>query len=398
MEASIALAAVGATLVFAFAAGQLFRRHRIPDIPLLLGLGGVLGPWTGIVDAGATATAMPFIAALALVMVLFDGALEVTPEALRSQGRFGLAMAFVAFTLTTLVCGAIGYWLAGLSLSVSLLLGMCFGGAGIVIILPMAKRLDVSSEGRTVVLMEAVVSDILVILAVTSTVTVLLAGVLDAGIAVSLVRALGVAGALGVVSGWLWGRFITRASIENTYGVTLAVLLLVYAATETLEGSGPLAVLVFGLLVSRAMRQAKTTVRGRKTLDTQLIDFHQEAMFFVRAFLFVGIGVMARWDLLVQPVFLAIGIVLTFGVAISRAGAVALTLRSDISGWDRTAVALLFPMGLVTAAAALLPQAAGVPGTEILDEYAAVVIVLTNLAAAVAVFVAVRMRPRPTPE
>lgn len=391
MVASIALAAVGLTLVFAFAAGQLFRLHRIPDIPLLLALGGVLGPLLGIVDVQATAQAMPFLAALALVMVLFDGALEVTPRALRSHGRAGLAMAGAAFVLTTAVCGATGWW-AGLPIHVALLLGMCFGGAGIVIIIPMARRLDVSPSGMAVLLMEAVISDILVIVVISSSATVLLAGALHAGVALTFVRTLAVAGIIGAATGWIWGRFITQGSMQNTYGVTLAILLLVYAATEALAGSGPLAVLLFGLLVGRAMRQAQTTVQTQHLLGVQLIDFHQEAMFFVRAFLFVGLGVITRWDLLAQPMFLGIGLLFTLGVAASRAGAVALTLRG-MTGWDRTAIALLFPRGLVTAAAALLPQAAGVPGTQVLDEYAAVVIVLTNIVAALAVFAAVRMRP-----
>ncbi len=369
------LLAAGATLVFAYAAGLLFRHKRVPDIPLLLGFGGVLAA-AGIADVALVAQAVPVLAALALAMVLFDSAVEVGPTGMREHGRAGFLMAIIAFTLTTILCAGIAMAMTDLSTSAAVLLGMCFGGAGIVIIIPMARRVGLGAAGMGVLLMEAVVSDVMVILLVSSAATLLVAG-LEASIAVAVALELGVA-LLGIPAGWAWGRILPKLSLENAYAVTLAALLSVYAGVEALHGSGPLAALLFGLLVARAM-QGDELER-----NAHLIDFHHEAMFFVRAFFFVGLGATMRWGLLADIRFVLVGLLLAAGIVVGR-GVASLSLQ--LPRRDRTIIAIMFPMGLVTAASSLLPQSMGVPGTVLLDEYAAVVIIITNLAAAVAVFV-----------
>jgi Kef-type K+ transport system membrane component KefB len=147
-----------------------------------------------------------------------------------------------------------------------------------------------------------------------------------------------------------------------------------------------LAVLLFGIVVGNARTGRSSQLRS-PVFGGNLIDFHHEVAILVRAFFFVCLGAATDWGLLGDERFLATGILLTLTVAASRAGMVLLLLRGHgLSQWDLAATALLFPMGLVTAAVSVVPDSVGVAGAENLHDYASVVIVLTNILATVLVF------------
>lgn len=410
MEPALVLALVGIMLAVAYVAAVVFRRVRIPDVLWLLILGGALGPWGGLVDVDWMMGVIPLLAALAVIVILFDGALEVTPRLLRDVGGRSVVLSAGVFTGTTLACGAVAHLLLDLPWTSALLLGMAFGGAGIAIIVPLAKRMDLGSGARTVILLEAVNSDILVILGVFVGATAVAAGTLG-GVAKTVLLALGVGAAAGLATGWLWSRWL-RVARENAYVMTFASLILLYAGVEAAHGSGPLAVLLFGIVVGNAKHprvaelagqntrflvgQDAGPVAGQHVMGSHLVAFHNEIAFFIRAFFFVAVGAVTDWGLLTDPVFLLAGGLLTLTVAAVRGlMAQAVLWTSTLSAWDRMVTGLLFPLGLVTAAVSVVPHQLGIPGTRSFPGIAAVVIVLTNVLATVALFVAARMHGHP---
>ncbi|HEX5776098.1 MAG TPA: cation:proton antiporter, partial [Caulobacteraceae bacterium] len=365
--------------------------------------GAVLGPMLGLLDTQALTEALPLLAALAVITILFDGALEVTPGHLRSFGLPAIGLSFTVLAVTTVACGAVAHYVAGLPWDLALLLGLCFGGAGIAIIVPLARRMSVSSGALTVILLEAVTSDIFVIVGMFVACTVVASGAFGPALGLELVLSILIAVLLGPAIGWVWTHFLKRwGTAANAYTATLSILLLVYALTETLGGSGPLAVLLFGILVGNARgRDLKGPLRSR-LFGEQLIEFHHEIVFFVRAAFFVSMGAVTRWELLAEPAFLVTGLLLAAVIGVCRMLGVGLVLghNQGLGGWDKVATGLLFPMGLVTAAVSIVPRSFGIAGSEVIADYAAVVIVLTNLLGTIAVFVASALRPsspRPGP-
>ena len=403
VEAAQVLLAIGSALVVAYLASSLFRRTQVPDILFLLATGAILGPWLGLLDVDGLRNALPLLSALAVITILFDGALEVTPDHLRKFGGPALTLSVTILAVTTLACGLAAHLVAGLPWDVSFLLGLCFGGAGIAIIIPLARRMDVSANAMAVILLEAVTSDIFVIVGMYLACTVLASGALDAALAFDMASGVALALVIGPVAGWLWSRFLARwGEASNSYTATLAMLLLVYAGCESIHASGPLAVLLFGVVIGNAKSADVQGMKGamrRPVFGTDLIAFHHEIVFFVRAAFFVALGAVARWDLLAQPAFLETGLLLGGIVAVSRALGVTLVLsRNDGLGrWDKVTAAVLFPMGLVTAAVSIVPRSFGLEGADIIADYAAVVIVITNVLATVAVFVAARVRGHRAP-
>lgn len=399
--AVIALLAMGIALVVAFLASALFRRTHIPDILFLLGTGALLGPVLHVATPGAFHLALPILSALAIITILFDGALEVTPAHLRSFGVPAIGLSVTVATTTTVLCSIVAHQFAGLSWGPAALLGLCFGGAGIAIIVPLAQRMRVSHDAMAVILLEAVTSDIFVIVGMGIACTAVAAGGVNPALGSRFLVVLGGAALVGPAAGWLWSRFLGRwGHATNAYVATLAVLVLVYAASEVLGGSGALAVLLFGIVVGNAggSRPLGSGLRNR-VFGRELVAFHHEVVFFVRAAFFVCVGAVTQWDLLAKPDFLVTGLLLALSVGACRALGVAVVLgRSGLSAWDRVAAALLFPMGLATAAVSVIPRVFAIPGADRIVDFAAVVIVLTNVLGTLAVFLGVQFRPAAPPK
>lgn len=391
-----ALLAIGIAVGVAFVASALFRRTHIPDILFLLGTGALLGPVLHVADVDALRSALPVLGALAIITILFDGALEVTPAQMRAFGVPAVGLSLVVLATTTVLCAVVAHQVAGMAWTAALLLGLCFGGAGIAIIVPLARRMGVSHDANAVILLEAVTSDIFVIVAMFIACTIVAVGTVDAALAVELLLIIAWALATGPAAGWLWARFLGRwGHTTNAYMATLAVLVLVYALTEVIGGSGALAVLLFGIVVGNSKGRPVGSGLRNQVFARELVAFHHEVVFFVRAAFFTGLGAVTRWELLQGRAFLVTGLLLALAVGVCRSIGVGVALgRSGLSRWDRVATAMLFPMGLATAAVSVVPRAFGIPGGDLIADYAAVVIVLTNVLGTLAVFGASALRGR----
>lgn len=405
------LVAVGVIVAAAFFATLAFRAFKIPDIIFLIGLGVLLGPTLHFVDVGLFKAIAPFIGTVALIVILFEGGLKIRRRDIATGVASGALLALVVFVATALLCALVGILVAGLEPALGLLLGMSLGGAGVVIVIPLIRQLGVSTQAQTIVSIEAAVSDVLVILGVVGLSTALaFQQTAPTDFAVRLVQNFSIGLSAGAAAGWAWVlglRAFKQRSYE--YVLTVGILFLLYVATETVGGSGPLAVLSFGLVlgnsrkVKRLGEEAPTrSTRPKRTWEwapvftEELESLHNEVIFFLRAFFFVTLGVVIDLGAFGSPRFLWGGLLLAVGVVAGRYwSATLLFSRSRLEPWDRRAVSLMFPLGLAAAVVSLQPsQRFGIPGTEQFGSYAAVTIVLTNLAAALLVFFTARHASR----
>ncbi len=77
MSSAVILGLVGGLLVVAFLANRVFGLTRIPDVLVLMMLGVLLGPGLGLVQAGTLAKTTNLLGTLAIILVLFEGGLEL---------------------------------------------------------------------------------------------------------------------------------------------------------------------------------------------------------------------------------------------------------------------------------------------------------------------------------
>lgn len=337
---------IGGLLLLAFAANRLFRITRIPDLVVLLVAGLVLGPVLKWVNPDQFRTFTQLLGSLALILILFEGGMELNLREGIRHFPGGVLLAFLGYGLAFGAVAATAHWSLLLPWRSSFLLGGVFGCTSSTVIMPVLQQLKVRDAVRVTLLLESALGDVIGVLVVSSLMSTEGGGAKlfvsgfarDAGIAV----AAGVA--IGYVWWWLWPK-IAPQKFSNT--VSFGVVLGLYAATHALGGSGLLAVLAFGLMLGNLPRRGDLVLE-----EVQFLSFHSELSFLVRSFFFVLLGIVVEFagKRYILPILAILGAML-----ISRFLAVQLSrvaLRG-ISREEREMIFLMMPRGLITAVLAV---------------------------------------------
>lgn len=388
--------------------GQVFfDRTRIPDVLLLLGLGLLLGPGLGILEPSVLRSFAPHFGTLALVIILFEGGLKLKARELFHQFAPSTVLTLLAFSTGTIALASLAHYVFDLEWVASFFFGAILSGApsGVVAI-PVINQMNVSESTRTVVSLEASLSDILAILSVVMALSLLSPGtsatVTDIPVrllSTFLISAL-FAGLVGL--GWLAALNAFRGH-SLSYMLTLAVLFLSYSLTEKAGGSGALAVLLTGAIVANASAFFKSLAANAQVLareagvpedsatyrglaldrwfapvEDSLLRFNTEMSFIVRTFFFVFLGAVAlppaNWTA-------ASALLLAFAASMA-ARALAVGLFTALFRSHRRslwAYLIMAPRGLAAAVLAYLPASQGLVGTESFPSDAFGFIVLSNI-------------------
>ena len=86
--AHVVLLAAGVTIFLGVAGESFFKRTGIPDIAFLMVLGVIIGPVLGIIQADVVLEIVPYFAALALIIIMFDGGLNLDIKHIMKTAHF----------------------------------------------------------------------------------------------------------------------------------------------------------------------------------------------------------------------------------------------------------------------------------------------------------------------
>lgn len=382
VDVVLAFLTVGGVIVTGFIAILVFEKTRIPDMLILIALGLLLGPIAlvvfglSLVPGEFLTLVTPYFAALALMFILFDGGLNIRIVQVARQLRTATAHTILAFILTVMLVAIVTMLILGYPWQVGMLLGAILGGTSGAVVIELVRRMRVSSGTRMILTLEAVITDVLCVITAIALIELLrfpqssVTSVL-ADLATAFVYALGTGGAVGIV--WLFA-LRRMEGLPFSFMVTIAVLFILFAATEFIGGSGAMAAFVFGLVLGNHDEIAKRIrmIQPFK-VDSRFKQFHSELTFVVRTFFFTFLGLVftfnfgGAWDVRTPiPVLnildntfwlLLIGIVVVFlsiaGVRILMATVTSSIQRSPDA--DRRAMWSVMGRGLATAVLASLP-------------------------------------------
>ena len=389
---------LGGLLVLAFVANRLFRHTRVPDVFVLMGTGVLLGPVFGLVDPSRFAQVTHAFGTLAMILILFQGGLELDVRETLRHFPGGLMLGLSAYAISVGMITLVGWWSMALPISSALLVGAVLGCTSSAIVLPIVQQMEMREPVKVTLLLESSLGDVLAVL----TVGVLLELAASGGSVFGrfgrgFLSEILVSAGLALVAGILWSRLLPFLSEQRFWHVlTFALVLLLYAASEAAYGSGLIAVLCFGLVLANLPGVApwllKTTVELEAPATEhhqQTLTFHSELAFLVRTFFFVLLGVVVNLAGLTGYVLPILGILGAlflarwFGVKASR------WAWRGFTSQEREVVLWILPRGLITAVLAI--EVVEIHGREFawLPALAFAIILSTN---AIVVVGAVRAR------
>lgn len=357
---TFALILGGIIIVIGFLSNYLLERKGLPDMLFLIVLGMLVGPATGLVDVTSVMSLAPYLAALALVFILFDGGMTMNIYRVFSESPRAAVLAMAGFASSATVTSLLMYFLVipNVSPLYSILFGTIVGGSSSIIVMSLASRIKLSQRGSTILSLESAINDILcIVLSLVIIEIIVLKGTVDLPtIAKSLASRFSIGAMLGIIIGVGWLSMLKRIiKASYSYMLTLGIALLAYALSEVLGGSGALCSLLFGIVLGNE-KEIYGILRMKKpssqVVDAGLKRFESEIAFLLRAFFFVYIGLIATSP---SPKTVIIGITLALTLLLIRFGAVHIaTIRSDLIN-ERSIMSVLLTRGLASAVLATLP-------------------------------------------
>lgn len=379
---------IGIIIVVGFLASAVFERTRISDALLLMLLGILVGPVMHLVDEKLFSSAAPFIGTIALIILLFDGGINLDFFRVVNELSNATIFTFATFFATVLAMGAFMAAAFNWPLVHGLLLGAAVGGSSSSIVIGIVSRLRVEESVKAILTLESAITDALSIIVAVSILDVVSHNAVDLSTSLNaLLGAFTIAALFGLVGAAAWVYVLRRLSEKPyAYMLSLAAIFLLYSAVEAVRGSGAIAVLVFGLGVGNARNVAE---RFSLPLDFNLgatfKAFQTEISFFVRTFFFVYLGTLFNVFLLPQAAAVIAGVALA-AIIIARYIGVELagSLEPPLSRHSLLLNAMM-PRGLATAVLASYPAAKGVQ-VPYFAETILLVIVATNLIATAGVY------------
>ncbi len=381
---------IGALVFLAHLLATAFQRTRIPDVLMLIGIGILLGPATGVVHSDDLGKVGEVLGEVALVVILFEGGTTLDLGVLGRSLTTTLRLALGTFVATVAVVATAGNLAFDLPLLPSLILGGTLAGIAPPIVIPLARSLKVTDKTNTVVVLESALAEVLAIVMVFSLLTAALAGAVSAprlvGSTLSAVLFAALLGVLGGV-GWLRALELVRR-LPNSMFVTFAFVFVVYGLTEMLGFSGGIAALAFGITLTNHERFGLDRLAHLKldklaTLTPPERAFFGEVVFLVKTFFFVFLGLSIGFG---DVRIFAVAAVVTVAVYLARMLVTRYALAADTPRRDASVLAMMIPKGLAAAVLAGLPIERGLPYGEILRDISYAVVLMSIIMTAVMVW------------
>ncbi|MDI1494844.1 MAG: Sodium/hydrogen exchanger [Cenarchaeum symbiont of Oopsacas minuta] len=366
-SAPVILLAAGIVIFMGVIGESFFKKTGIPDVAFLMILGVILGPLLGIIRPDAVALIVPYFAGVALIIIMFDGGLNLDLKRMAKTAHFAIILALVGFIISVAAVAIFAHFLLEWEWLDSILLGSIVGGSSSVIVFGLVKNIQITADARSMLSFESAITDILATIIAFILFEAILTGQFSIQtLSQTVGRAMAVGLILGLGVGIPWMYITTKlGKAKHSYMLTLGVLFMLFFMANTFGESGALTALVFGLMLGNRNRVSK--ILRFKIRAIELDDsMHNQLTFLVRSFFFVFVGLLASFGQIEYAIF---GIIVTVAVYMLRVAIVrgilnGRVLRDKFSLLDRNVTTAMIPRGLAAAVLATIPLTIGIPNAQ----------------------------------
>ncbi len=361
-SAEVLLLTAGVVILLGVAGEAFFKKTGVPDIIFLMIFGVLIGPVLGIIGPEAVIQIVPYFAALALIIIMFDGGLNLDIKHVIKTAHFSVVLAVLGFILSVAMIAAAAFYILAWPILDSILLGSIVGGSSSVIVFGLVRNIKIGDETKSMLSFESALTDILATIIAFVLFEAVLAGQFDLQtIQETFGRAVVVGLALGLGVGVPWMYITTKlGNVQHAYMLTLGILFVLFFFATSFGESGALTALVFGLMLGNKSHLARVLRFKLPKIETD-DPTHNQLTFLIRSFFFVFVGLMASFGQIEYVIF---GVLITVAVYFGRSIIVRITLTKRFSRLDKVVTTSMIPRGLAAAVLATYPVTLGLPNAE----------------------------------
>tara|TARA_Y100000588_G_scaffold3807_1_gene4937 strand:- start:80 stop:1333 length:1254 start_codon:yes stop_codon:yes gene_type:complete len=347
----------------------LFERTRVPDVLPLIGIGILVGPLLGILSPSDFGYVGPLLSAIALTLMLFEGGSHLTLETLKTSLKDSVVLALSTFILTVFISCSFAYFVMGNEIIPSLFIGAVLGSISPAVVVPIVRMLNFSENSKSTLVVESAITDVLSIILALGILKTFQSGhnSIMEFIGIKLIASMAMSLLLGFGGAIIWSTILEKIrKFPNTIFTSLAFIFLLYGSAEILGYSGPVSVLIFGIVLANS-KKIPLDILQRFGTD-HLIEFtsiektlFSEVIFLVKTFFFIFLGMSIQFG---NGKILLIGIILTGLIYIGRLFLCKLLIKRNTPLSEVAMISFIIPKGLAAAVLAEVPMHMGLP-TEI---------------------------------
>jgi cell volume regulation protein A len=378
---------IGFVILIGFVGHLIFKKTRIPEAIFLITLGLFVGPISGYVYHAPLVPVEPFkeitgiITTIALIIILLDSGFDF--DIFKIARTFSKATFFTitTFVLTTGLVSLFMTKIVGWPPLMALLLGAVSSGTTTVTVSHLIDGLTMKEDVKQLLVLESIINDVTIVTGGVIITRFIKAEEMAAAFSVQEIASMLFGSILIAVAGGflfftIWVRTLNvtkRSPLKFAY--TLGMLFIMYDAIEFLHGSGPIAVLIFSLLVGNSDKLLKRLGVGEPMLKMCRSSIRAikhvlgDVSFFVKAFFFFLLGILFDPSSVTGKILLILGGILVLIVVGRYISSKILTLKyRDFSPYSKL-IAIMLPRGFTATVVAFLPGEEGIsiPGfTEII--------------------------------
>ncbi|MDP2949013.1 MAG: cation:proton antiporter [Chloroflexota bacterium] len=347
-----------------------------------MAVGFLLGPVLHLVDPGEIAPVAPILTSLALLMIVFDGALSLNLYKVLGESGKALVLAVLGVAASMGVTVGVAHFGFGWSYMEALLLGALVGGTSSSVIIAIISQMRAPDRIVTLLTLESTFTDAIVIVMSIALVQVMSAQGDASPLATAgrdIASAFSVGAVAGGVVGLVWVRMLARIKAERYNDIlTLSVALLFYALVEQLGGNGAVFALTFGLVLANGTELGRILRMKESVEATDVMrSFMSQLTFFVRTFFFVYLGFIVVMNGYQSWVF---GLLLSLALVLGRLVVVWVTGFGDALLRAHTPlITAMLARGLVAAVVAQFVAASSLARAREFPDVVTAVIISTVL-------------------
>ena len=374
-SAPILLLAASVVIIMGVLGEAFFKKTGIPDVLFLMVLGVIIGPVLGIIQPEAVLEIVPYFAAVALIIIMFDGGLNLHIGKVVKTAHFSIILVIVGFAVSVGIVGSFAHYGLGWEWIDSILLGSIVGGSSSIIVFGLVKKLHISEEAKSMLNFESALTDIFAVIVAFVLFEAILSGEFSLDLlGVTIGKAVMVGLVLGFGVGIPWMFIISKLkNAQHSYMLTIGMLFMLFFLATSFGESGALTALVFGLMLGK--KNYFTRVLKIKFPEDLIDDsLHNQVTFLVRAFFFVFVGLLASFAQIEYVIF---GVIAAIAIYIGRIIITKTVLVRGFSKLDVKVTSVMIPRGLAAAVLATFPLSMGLPNADAYPQIIFFVVITT---------------------
>lgn len=337
-----------ALVVFLGMASQLIAwRFGIPSILLLLGVGILAGPVTGLVNIDALLGELLFpVVSLSIAIILFEGGLSLRVSDLRDRSGVVWKLIAIGVPVTWVITAAAARFILGLHTELSLLLGAVLVVTGPTVVTPLLKQIRPEARISSILRWEGIIIDPVGALLAVLVFEEILVSSPAAGVTLFIRTFLStvlIGGAGGWLAAklmiWLYSRYIIPYPLQSP--ATLMFVIVAFTVSNLLEAESGLAtVTVMGFVMANQDR-----------VDTRHItEFKENLQVILISILFVLLAARLQPSNIAVLDWHAIVFIMVIILIARPLSVYFATLGSGLNWREKVFLGWMAPRGIVAAA------------------------------------------------